>query len=200
VVALLGGGKLWITPLDEPSAALIVPVGAGLSGVELSPDGRWAAGNSWHGSGLRVWDAQDGQQVAHLMPENTTVNGCFSPDGAVLATSSNADLRLWRAGRWDQVLRIPRRRPYSGGGEAIAFTPDGARLAAVDLHGTITFYDPRTGERRDSLEPPSPQPLGGLSFARDGSLLAAACVSNRIQVWDLEELSRQLDALRLGDR
>jgi WD40 repeat protein len=199
VAAVLGGEAILVVPLAEPERAVTISTPtAGISDVRLSPDARWVASQSFHGEGVRVWDAASGQQCAHLFGEEGTVTACFSPDGSVLATSTRADFRLWRTGRWDEVLRIPRRRPYAGGGEALAFTPDGARLAALDLSGTVTFFDARSGERRATLEPPSLQPISALSFSTDGTLLALACPTNSVQVWDLGEISRQLEALRLG--
>lgn len=50
---------------------------------------------------------------------------------------------------------------------------------------------------RATLEPPQLEALSELSFSPDGSFLVTTCTTNRVQLWNLSALWRELEALGL---
>src|SRR5205807_5065798 len=114
----LGSGKS-LTPDEQ---ALL----ASEKGRVLSPDGKWAASQSWHGTGAKVWDAQTGKLLRELTTDDTGV--LFSPDGKWLMTGSQKEYVFWQVGSWKACRRISRARGYVAG--IIAFSPD-AKLLAI---------------------------------------------------------------------
>ena len=101
----------------------------------------------------------------------------FSPDGRLLATGGGAldnrpgaqgEVKLWDVAKQSVIATL---EGHTRGVLAIAFTPDGTRLATGGLDETIRVWDVQTGQPRLTL--------GGLgncaealAFSRDGRMLA----------------------------
>ncbi len=67
---------------------------------------------------------------------------------------------------------------------ALAFSPDGARLASVSRDGNLVLWDVETGKEAARLSPKA-GPLTDVAFTPDGKLLAASTEDGRVLVWDL---------------
>jgi WD40 repeat protein len=67
----------------------------------------------------------------------------------------------------------------------IAFHPAGRLLATVALDRTVTFWETRTGQKRQVLTG-DVEALGCLAFSPDGSTCAAGGDNGRVAVWHLE--------------
>ncbi|HEV3167485.1 MAG TPA: hypothetical protein VGZ22_25985 [Isosphaeraceae bacterium] len=68
---------------------------------------------------------------------------------------------------------------------ALAYAPDGKRLAIHDQKGGLTLLDPATGELRTVV---TPDAKGGLlTFSREGGILASGQLyfGHTIEVWDM---------------
>jgi WD40 repeat protein len=105
----------------------------------FSPDGRHLVTADLGGE-LIVWDTASGKEVRRLRGHTSLVSGLsFHPRGLRLASASNgmivrrgtfdvsglrAEVRLWDLPTGREVLVLP-------GKTAVAFSPDGHRLAAV---------------------------------------------------------------------
>ena len=63
--------------------------------------------------------------------------------------------------------------------------------------GVVSIHEIASGAERLRLEPPVRRPFSSLRFSGDGSRLAVASVSNRVLLWDLARLRRELEALQL---
>jgi WD40 repeat protein len=125
----------------------------------------------------------------------------LSPDGRFLAYRHSGvrnavagGLRVWKLdGPEPAVLLDDAVGEYES---ALAFHPDGRRLAVGHADGTVSVYDLETGRcgRRVALGGP---PANNLAFNPRGSRLAAAC-GNVVRLFDVDT-GRELPPLRHPD-
>lgn len=66
---------------------------------------------------------------------------------------------------------------------AVAYSPDGKRVASTSRDGALVLWDVTTGAEAARLLPEA-GPLTDVAFSPDGTLLAAATESGRVLVWD----------------
>jgi WD40 repeat protein len=165
---------------------------AGLAAV--SPDGKRAATSTWHGTGLKVWDARTGVLERDLPAPGKTF-ASFSPGGERLAAGGPSEIVLWDTRTWKAERRIPRENTGKPG--YAAFSPDGRVLAIAHSSSLIKLLDVGSGRELATLESPDPQLICWLSFSPGGNYLAAACETQRVQLWDLRLIRRGLANLGL---
>jgi WD40 repeat protein/serine/threonine protein kinase len=164
-------------------------------GVSFSPDGQRlasAGGRSEDVKGvLKVWDVSTGQATLTLSSFPSAVRCVqFSPDGRRLATGTaraGGLVQLWDAQTGQEQL--PLRSPNRGDFEAVAFRPDGRRLAAVGglfrVHPDrqVEVWDTQTGEQLLSLSG-HVAALRSVAFSPDGRRLASTGLDQTVKLWD----------------
>jgi len=139
----------------------------GLSAA-FSPDSLRLATSD--GTTTRLWDAATGSELA-VLEGSPGQDGdfAFSFDGSRLATTGGG-IRLWDVATGEELAVLE-----GDGGGAIAFSPDGTRLATL-RGSTIRLWDAATGtavavsEQRESTPPRFGSEM--LLFSPDGSRLA----------------------------
>ena len=168
----------------------------GSVGAVLSPDGRWLACTTWHGSGVKVFDTQSRKLVLSV-PETNNSHAAFSPDGMWLATGTGPEYRLWSVGSWEAGLRIAGVETTDMPGP-MAFSPDGQILAIVVSWPLVRLIDVASGLELATLEMPDIDVrIWALSFSPDGTCLIAGSHSHRLHIWDLRLIRQRLAAMGL---
>jgi eukaryotic-like serine/threonine-protein kinase len=146
--------------------------------VAWSPDGARIATGGDSGLEVRPWDPGDERPhgpVLRLPGRVTSL--CWSPDGRRLAATSEettgsrttSGLTVWDATSGEKVVRVPAVLSP----RAVAFSPDGTRLATGGKEGIVRILDAADGRERAALFAGS-QNLSGLAFGPDGRWLHAA--------------------------
>ncbi|HEY4301020.1 MAG TPA: WD40 repeat domain-containing protein [Candidatus Didemnitutus sp.] len=171
--------RIWDLATNREVQGWASPALAQIGGV--SPDERWEASIGIEGTiFFRDLPAQrsSSPKLDLLEPSSTG----FSPDGKLLAVSSNVGyVRVWEIESWREVATL---RGYSLGVHGGAFSPDGRRLAtgggatadSMKLWDTESWTDVLT---LDGLGGTS----GNIGFSADGSALGITSGPGYIQIW-----------------
>jgi len=155
--------------------------------VKFSPDGKQiAAGygkiDDDRATGLcRLWDAATGEEVASFPGQPGGV-ACvsFSPDGKQLALASDV-VEVWDIKARKRV-RALRARIKDRQIHAVAFSPDGHRIAAECADKVVRLWGPDTDE--PVLHIPGKSRHYGLAFSPDGRQIATANNDRGVTLWD----------------
>jgi WD40 repeat protein len=178
------------------------------SSLAYSPDGRWLAALAADEKEVLLLDARTHETAARFSGhEETVFKAAFSPDSRLLATCSrDRTVRLWQI----DPLTLP--SPPSPGGEgrvrgcqvlrghthevcAVAFHPDGTRLASAAADGVIWLWDVARGKEVVRL-PGHRGVVWSLAFSRDGATLASGGVDGTVRLWDTAPLKTRYDTRR----
>jgi WD40 repeat protein len=166
-----------------------------VSDVCFSPDGSRLAGIG-HDGMVRVWDAATGQEAltwkGHTSLQLPIAPGSiwFSPDGKRLFSLSGGNTVTVRHGSVGQeVLSL---RGHSRAVNAVAFSPDGRRIASAALDwanpekvGEVRIWDAATGRPVRTFHGHAGG-VGHVGFSPDGRRLATASHDGTAKLWDVE--------------
>ncbi len=175
----LESGKAKVTVKTAPANTL---------SVAFSPDGRYfATGGGQFASngqpadtGIQIWDAASGKEVASLTGEKLTVawSVTFSPDSKTLASAYvYGNVVLWdvRTGKRTQTLQafnVNGKEEDINGAYSVAFSPHGDLLAAGTVRG-VKLWDVKTGKEVGGAAKPAGT-VWAVAFHRDGRTVATA--------------------------
>jgi WD40 repeat protein len=196
-----GSVKVWDLT-THPVTTTTGPNAATVDQVAWAPDGKTLAitcVDDLRGGGysVRVLDADTGYTLRRLSGHTNMLWAvAYSPDGRrLVSASTDGTARVWdaRTGRPLLVFRGHPPRPEKpghitfsidgSGVNAVAFNPDGKRVASGAWDGTVLLWDPGTGKVERTLKGHK----GGVrqvAFSPDGRRLASAGVDGRVVVWD----------------
>jgi hypothetical protein len=183
---------------EVPSGRLL---GRYLSGwhTEFSPDGRWFL------DGQKVRDVATGTTLHEIpMQRSTNWAAALRPDNRHFAQpDNNGGVNVWDTKSWQVVRRFAR-----PGVNALAYSPDGQRLAAGLGDGTVRIIDPETGSEMQLVRT-ADHSTNWLAFHANGRQLITSSsgiglnppqAKDTIHVWDLDppQHARTITGIRDG--
>ncbi|MFE7760419.1 helix-turn-helix domain-containing protein [Streptomyces sp. NPDC057438] len=157
-----------------------------VSSIALGPAGRMllAARSAGGSSMAEVWDTRT-HRTSRTLHGLSGPASAVRPDGRLLVDSGDmyADLPTGKVSGW--ALADGRQVT------ALAFTPDGTRLAVGDTTGHVTLWD---GDLRrttgvltgtaDTVPSGPTEAVGALAFSSDGRTLAVGGSEGTLRLWD----------------
>ena len=184
-------GRVVLFSAEDGSELRSLPGQSGLAGLKIDPSGRWLAGSSWQGRGVRIWDLETFDVAANLLEDHSSVRAFFSPDGKTLVTGAGDAYRFWEVGTWVQKFQIPRQGTGKSPG-IVAFSPDARYVALADTNFTALLVELATGQPVASFEPPALIAITGMDYSPDARFLAIGTAARTIQIWDLVGIRKEL--------
>ena len=176
-----GVARLWdVSAAARPEWPTIIPTGGPVQEVVFSPDGRKIVTTGVDAT-VRIWD-ESGKALFSL--PGRALQLAISPDGR-LATLEGWELRVWDADG-KALLVIGLGSLGSSGGmrhHTMAFSPDGARLAAASFNA-LHIWDASTGKELLTLfSGHEGTAVYSVAFSPDGRRLLAG-TGDATQIWD----------------
>ncbi len=175
-VLALGKGKSFdVPPGDDPDISTSV--------FAFSPDGkRLAASGGIDGEpNVLLVNTRTADRVSEFTPPGPkTLHLIFSPDGGTLAVTNGKTVFLHVGDSDDAKFSLAHPKQVN----AVAFTPDGARLLSVCHDSLVRIWDVATGQVITSFDFGIGQTTA-LSVSPDGTTATAAGQKGQITVFDL---------------
>ncbi|HYT87091.1 MAG TPA: protein kinase [Gemmataceae bacterium] len=194
------GAELWAPTGKLPTVALAGSKQPLFTCAAWSEDGSKVVTASQEGNLVQVWDTATGALLRTCRGHAVFVQCVASnADGSLVASASvDGVVKIWDMASERALHSLPHPRgmvgrpippdwqknptdpdlkiPYVPGGlvPALAFTPDGRRLATAAADATITLWDIATGQEALILRLPA-RSARVLAFSPDGHLLACIC-------------------------
>jgi WD40 repeat protein/class 3 adenylate cyclase len=168
--------------------------------VAYRPDGKQLATLSNDGS-VKVWDAVNGQELQTIALQNFLSAGnrvaggiSYSSDSKRLAFNDDQLVKIVDATSGAEILTLP---PFKSPTVDVAFSYDGAQLAAAGQEGVIGIYDSGTGKLLLEFLA-SPAGIQRIAFSPDGKRIASAN-QDGTNVWDANTGQKLLTFSGHGD-
>jgi WD40 repeat protein len=202
------GGEVLVW--DVPSRRVRAAFPGAAAPIAVSADGTRVAA-CCEGRVARVWDVAGGvfTERPPLPPHPGGVSAlALSPDGTRLAVAgvvveslAAGDARTRFAfGVYDAATgrKLPASPVCDVGVQCLAFSPDGAALAAGCLDGVVRQWDAASGRPVASLRGHA-NAVAAVAFAPDGKTVATGGTDQAVKVWDAAD-GRELRTYRGHDR
>ncbi len=141
-------------------------------------------------TGLRLLEAGSWQQAVHLLEQVSQRDPAYGDAAALLArarrelaTTTPAQIGLFRLAKQPEVALTMRH--HSGVVNAVAFSPDGRRLATGCSDKIARIWDATTGQRGLSMKHRAwLTGISSVAFNADGSWLATVSMDMTARIWD----------------
>jgi WD40 repeat protein len=168
--------RVWNTATSERRGELKAHEGE-VTGVAFLPDGRLAScGADWT---VRIWELESGKEVRHFVGPEALVRLACGSRGHIAAVDREGGLHVWNSVGPQESMTLAGHRE---GVTALAFTPDGYRLASAGPDGALRVWALDTGRASLILEgPPGPT---FVAFSPNGKSLLAVGADRRVRQWD----------------
>ncbi len=168
----------WVWDVEQQKALLKNLPGVGA--LDFSSDSRFATKSQPDGA-ISIYDLDSGGEFKRLPGTRGFDHLILNPGNTRLAccsaNNSKVEIREVDSGRSSITLTCPK------GVTAVAWSPDGSRLATACLDFRIYLWDVEHGQRQATLEGHS-EKITSLSFNHAGNLLASAGYDSVARLWD----------------
>jgi WD40 repeat protein len=182
---------LWNIAAGKMTATFPNPTNAYIYNAALSPDGKLVAESADWAGRTYLWNMVTRRYTAMLTDPGFGVDPlAFSPDGSTLAVGNGAvgdgrghgQVALWNVAR--RQISASYRTPDHAQVQSVAFSPDGALLAATGIRRAY-LWDVVTGRLTRTLTGPRGAVIRDIAFSPDGRMLAAIFTNNAAYIWSL---------------
>ena len=129
------------------------------------------------GGGVRLWDLSSGEGREIGRHEGAALGVAIAPDGRHIASVGTDGVRVF-----DRRARSARLLGATAGAQAIAYSPDGAFLAAAGMDHEVHLWTTATDEHRALSG--HQRPIYAVGFSPDSSRLASVSYDRTVRVWD----------------
>jgi WD40 repeat protein len=185
--------RLW-TAADGKAVGTLKGHTGGVQSLAATGDGKTLA-SADDGGVVKMWDVETRAERHTLKGQKGDAPGLsFSTDGKVLAVGGGGfdkdadkawgEIRLWDVGTGKERAKFewPGNRVTN-----VAFSPDGALVAACSSNGSVTLWEVATAKRKSDLGK-NPNGATGLAFSPDGKTLACGNFFGdmTITLWEVE--------------
>jgi WD40 repeat protein len=185
-------GYVWDIATGAVTAAFPNPPNASIYNTSLSPDGMLLAESSDQAGQTYLWNMATRHYTGVLTDPDFSVDPlAFNPDGTILAVGDGAGgdpgPGYGRIALWDvasRTIRASYQDPDHAEVQSVAFSPDGALLAASGIRQTYQ-WDVTTGQLIQTLASPPGAVIRQIEFSPDGHLVAAIVTSNTACIWNV---------------
>jgi WD40 repeat protein len=178
--------RLWDVASGKETRTLAVGTGR-VGSFSLSADGTLLLVKTKDTPGLdkmTMWDLKTGKARNSFKASFNSFlsSAVLSPDGATVACNDNGELRTWNAKTGKPGKRV--KVKFLG----LTFSNDGKLAFGRSGASEITFFDPRTGKARFSVDTGF-KSTASSALSADGKVLAVAGGEvndpRTVQIWDL---------------
>ena len=154
-----------------------------------SPDGNSLATGSYT-EGVVVRDVLTGKVKPGFGKSGGRVMSvCFSPDGSTIASGAlTGNIVFWNAKNGQKRFMAKHVDGRFNGIQCVTFSPDGKILVSAGS-GKLKIWNSETGEEVASLDAHGSYQINGVSFSRNGKLIASASIDQTVKIWDSKEFT-----------
>ena len=172
-----GTARLW--PLGSGAKRVLEGHTQNVNGVAFTPDGKLLVSVGYDLT-VRVWPLTEGPPDIVTLPAPLNAVA-VAPDGEIVTGGADGKVRFLSRGGKDVAEVQAGTTPII----ALAISPDGARVAAAGIGGTVNLIDRRTHSLASALVGPG-LPVWSVAFMPDGATLLTGGADAVIRRWNAQ--------------
>ncbi len=128
-----------------------------------------------------------GERVIRRARRNRLGSPAFSPDGRLIAATSDVLVKVWNVSTGRKVAILSGHTDELNGDAALAFSPDGRLPASGSNDRTIKLWDTATWRELDTIRGIGTE-VNTLAFSPDGHTLVSGGANQTITLWDVDAI------------